>query len=99
MQILSSQQLAELLIGIARAQGAIVQAVENEIAGFRDARAVPALQNAAHLRDRPEPTLADLPVRVLLASLGRAAPDAAAVAQDLDRLMNGPALDSGLMNP
>jgi hypothetical protein len=39
MQILSSQQLAELLIGIARAQAAIVQAVENEMAGFRTSRA------------------------------------------------------------
>jgi hypothetical protein len=93
MQILSSQQLAELLIGIARAQAAIVQAVENEMAGFRSNRAVPALQNVAHLRDHPEPTLVDLPVRVLLSALGRAGPDAAAIAKELERLCAGQAGD------
>jgi hypothetical protein len=91
MQILSAQHLAELLIGIARAQAAIVQAVENEMAGFRSGRAVPALQNAAHLRDHPEPTLVDLPVRILLASLGRAGPDTAAIVKDLERLCAGQA--------
>ena len=75
MQILSSQHLAELLMGIARAQAAIVQAMETESAGFRSARAVPAAQNMAHLLDHPEPTLVDLPVRILIASLGRAGPD------------------------
>jgi hypothetical protein len=72
MQILSAQHLAELLMGIARAQAAIVQAVESGSAGFRSTHALPALQNLAHLRDHPEPTLVDLPVRILLASLGRA---------------------------
>src|SRR4029078_7571401 len=61
MQILSSQHLAELLMGIARAQAASVQAVESEGAEFRSTHALPALQNAAHLRDHPEPTLIDLP--------------------------------------
>jgi hypothetical protein len=89
MQILSSQHLAELLVGIARAQAAIVQAVESGSAGFRSTHALPALQNLAHLRDHPEPTLVDLPVRILLASLGRAGPDAAAIVQDLERLCVG----------
>ena len=35
------------------------------------AASFPTLQNAAHLRDHPEPTLVDLPVRVLLTSMGR----------------------------
>jgi hypothetical protein len=69
MQI-SAQHLAELLKGIARAQAAIVQGIENEIAGFHSARAVPALQNVAHLGDHPEPTLIDLPIRILLTTLG-----------------------------
>jgi hypothetical protein len=86
MQLLSSQQVAELLIGIARAQAAIVQAVENEHPGFRANRALPALQNVAQLREHPEPTLVDLPVRILLATLGRAAPDAAAIVKELERL-------------
>src|SRR5256886_17616526 len=85
MQI-SAQQLAELLIGIARAQAAIVQGVENEMTGFRSGRAVPALQNVAHMRDHPQPTLVDLPVRILLNTMGRVGPDPAAVVQDLERL-------------
>jgi hypothetical protein len=93
MQILSSQHLAELLMGIARAQAAIVQAMETESAGFRSARAVPAAQNMAHLLDHPEPTLVDLPVRILLASLGRAGPDAAAIVKDLERLVVGRSAD------
>jgi hypothetical protein len=93
MQILSSQQLAELLIGIARAQAAIVQAIENEMPGFSSRRAVPTLQKLAHLRDHPEPTLVDLPVRILLASLGRTGPDASAIVREVERLCAGQAQD------
>lgn len=86
MQI-NAQQLAALLMGIARAQTAIIQGLENEMQGVRSGRIIPALQNVAHLRDHPEPTLTDLPVRVLLTTLaGRVGPDAVAVAKDLERL-------------
>ena len=85
MQI-TSQQLAELLLGIARAQAGIIQGLENEMAGVRSGRIIPALQNVAHLRDHPNPTLTDLPVRVLLGTLGRAVPDTASIVRDLDRL-------------
>ena len=89
MQI-SAQQLAELLAGIARTQAAIIQGLENELTGVRSGRIIPALQNVAHLRDHPQPTLVDLPVRVLLASLGRTGgPDLAAVVKDLERLCAG----------
>jgi hypothetical protein len=88
MQI-SAQQLAELLLGIARAQAAIIQGLENEMAGVRSGRIMPALQNVAHLRDHPQPTLTDLPVRVLLGTLGRQVPDAASVIRDLERLIGG----------
>jgi hypothetical protein len=88
MQI-SAQQLAELLVGIARAQAAVVQAIENEMGGFRSGRAVPALQNVAHLRDHPEPTLTDLPVRILLSAMGRVGPDPANIVKDLERLCGG----------
>ncbi|MND01366.1 hypothetical protein D3C83_203340 [compost metagenome] len=44
------------------------------------------LHNAAHLRDHPDPTLTDLPVRILISYMGRAGPDIAAVAKDLERL-------------
>ncbi|HEY5897427.1 MAG TPA: hypothetical protein VIV54_07680 [Burkholderiales bacterium] len=86
---ISAQQLAELLLGIARAQAAIIQGLENEMAGVRSGRIVPALQNVAHLRDHPQPTLTDLPVRVLLGTLGRQVPDAAGVIKDLERLLGG----------
>jgi hypothetical protein len=84
---MTSQQLAELLLGIARAQAAMIQGLENELAGVRSGRIIPALQNVAHLRDHPQPTLTDLPVRVLLSTLGRQTPDAAGVVRDLDRLL------------
>ena len=83
---ISAQQLAELLSGIARAQAAVVSGLENEFAGVRSGRVVPALQNVAHMRDHPEPTLTDLPVRILLSYMGRIGPDTAAVAKDLERL-------------
>ena len=86
---ISAIQLAELLAGIGRAQAAMVQGLENEMAGVRSGRVVPAVQNAAHLRDHPQPTLVDLPVRVFLNSMGRIPPDPAVIAKDLERLING----------
>lgn len=86
---ISAQQLAELLAGIGRAQAAVIQGLENELAGVRSGRVIPAVQNAAHLRDHPEPTLVDLPVRILLSSMGRVGPDPAKIAIDLERLFGG----------
>jgi hypothetical protein len=86
---LSAQQLAELLLGIARAQTAMIQGLENEMAGIRSGRIIPALQNVAHMRDHPQPTLTDLPVRVLLGTLGRQVPDTASIVRDLERLLGG----------
>ncbi len=88
---MTPQQLAELLLGIARAQAGIIQGLEYEMAGVRSGRIIPALQNLAHLRDHPQPTLTDLPVRVLLATLGRQVPDTAAVVRDLERLLGSAA--------
>jgi hypothetical protein len=59
------------------------------MAGVRSGRIIPALQNVAHLRDHPNPTLTDLPVRVLLGTLGRQVPDVAGVVRDLERLLGG----------
>ena len=86
---ISSLQLAELLTGIARAQAGLVQGLESEMGGVRSGRIIPALQNVAHMRDHPQPTLTDLPVRVLLSTLGRQTPDAAGVVRDLERLLGG----------
>ncbi len=86
---ISAQQLAELLNGIARAQAAVLQGIEVANPGTRSNSVVPAIQNAAHLRDHPDPTLTDLPVRMLLSHMGRVGPDIAAVARDLERLCAG----------
>jgi len=83
---ISSLQLAELLTGIARAQAGLVQGLESEIGGVRGGRIIPAVQNVAHLRDHPQPTLVDLPVRLFLTAMGRVGPDPAVVAKDLERL-------------
>lgn len=88
---ISATQLAELLAGIGRAQAAMVQGLESELAGVRSGRVIPAVQNAAHLRDHPDPTLVDLPVRIFLQSMGRVGPDPAVIAKDLERLINGTA--------
>jgi len=86
---ISAQQLAELLSGIARAQTALVHGIETANPGTRSNFIVPAVQNASHMRDHPQPTLTDLPVRILLTYMGRSGPDIEAVARDLERLIMG----------
>jgi len=83
VQVVSTEHLAEILIGIARAQAAIVLAME------KNGRVVQALE--AQLRSHPEKdALAGLPARLLLASLGPAGPNSAELAQELERLCAGP---------
>ena len=96
---ISSLQLAELLTGIARAQAGLVQGLESEMGGVRSGRIIPAVQNVAHLRDHPQPTLVDLPVRLFLASMGRVGPDPAVVAKDLERLCSGGGAAPGAAAP
>jgi hypothetical protein len=67
--------------------------------GARSSHIAPALQNVAHLIDHPEPTLMDLPVRVLLMSLGRVGPDPDAIARDVERLFSGAAASSTAAPP
>ena len=85
---ISSEYLADLLIGIAKAQTAIIDAVERANPGFRNTHAVPLLQVAANMR-AGDPRLIDLPSRVLLRMQGRVALDNAAVVADLERLAKG----------
>ncbi len=88
MATLNSHQIAELVVGMARAQQAIVDAIESSKAGFRSTHLMPALTNAARVRDthRP-PHLADLPARVLLQCLGRMGADVDQVARDIEALV------------
>ncbi len=86
---ISALQLAELLSGIARSQAAVMNGIDSAMAGTKSQHILPALNNAAHLRDRPEPTLVDLPVRILMSYQSRVGPDIAGIARDLERLCAG----------
>lgn len=96
---ISALQLAELLSGIARAQNAVMNGVDSAMAGTKTQHMLPVLRNAAHLLDRPNPLLVDLPLRILLSYQGRVGPDVAAVARDLERLCSGAANAPGPAAP
>jgi len=88
MPNLSPQQLAELLVGIARAQQAIIDAIESSKAGFKSTHLAPALMNAARVRDTQRALqLGDLPARVLMQCMGRNGPNVAQIAKDLETLI------------
>ncbi|MCC7484179.1 MAG: hypothetical protein IT529_04245 [Burkholderiales bacterium] len=89
MADITTQQLAELLLGIARAQHAIIEAMENSKAGFKSTHFRPMLESASRIRSNHPDTLADLPSRLLLQMLGRTGPDAAHVARTLESLIGG----------
>lgn len=87
MSNLSTHQLAELLVGIARAQQAIIDAVESSKAGFKATHLSPALMNVARVRDTLRPLqLGDLPARVLLQCMGRNGPSVDQLAKDIEEL-------------
>lgn len=91
MENLTTQQLAELLVGIARAQQAVIDAVESARPGFRMTHLSPVLQSAAKLRNTSHvATLTDLPARVLLQCQGRVGPDIAQLARDLEQMLSAP---------
>lgn len=85
----TNEQLAELLSGIAKAQQAIIDAVERADGGWKNNHLIPLLNVAANMR-QPEPRLLDLPARILLRYQGRAAIDNASILADLERLFSQP---------
>jgi hypothetical protein len=88
MTHMTTEQVAELLIGIARAQQVIIDAIESAKAGFKTTHLAPLLQTAAKTRNTGyRPTLADLPARVLVSCQTRTGPDAGAVARDLEEIL------------
>ena len=88
MANVTTQQLAELLIGIARAQQAMIDAIESQKAGYKQSHLGPTLTTAAKIRNTGHaPTLMDLPARILLAHQGRNPPDLAQVLRDLEALL------------
>lgn len=92
MANITTQQVAELVIGIARAQQAIIDAIESQKAGFKGSHLAPALDNAAKSRVTTRPlTLQEFPSRVLLQCMGRAGPNVEQLTRDLESLLNASA--------
>jgi hypothetical protein len=90
MANITTRQLAELIIGIARAQQAIIEGMESLKAGYKATHFAPALDNTAKTRVTTRPlTLQEFPARVLMQCMGRAGPSVEQVTRDLEALLGG----------
>lgn len=90
MSALTTEQMAELLLGIARSQLAMADAIESSKAGFKATHLRSNVESAARIKmNRPE-SLADFPSRLLLQMLGRNAPTTEAVTKELKALLSKP---------
>jgi hypothetical protein len=87
MSNVTTQQLAEILLGIARAQHAIIDAMENSKAGFKATHFRPTLEAVSRIRSNRAESLADFPARLLLQFLGRNGPELSQVVADLEALL------------
>jgi hypothetical protein len=87
---LTSDQLADILIGIARAQNAVIDAIDRANPGFRSQHATPLITLAANMR-AGDSRMIDLSSRILMRLQGRVAIDPATVKADLERLVSGKA--------
>jgi hypothetical protein len=97
---LSTQQLAEILIGIARSQQAIIEAVESMKAGFKGSHLAPALDSIAKIRSTGRPlSLQEYPARVLVQCQGRVGPKLEQVVKDLEALLSGTAATPSAISP
>ena len=87
---LTTHQLAEILIGVARSQQAIIEGIEGLKAGFKGTYLAPALDSVAKIRSTGRPlSLQDYQARVLLQCQGRAGPNVEQIVKDLDALLSG----------
>ncbi len=89
MAEVTTQQLAQLMIGIARAQLAVIDSIENSKAGFKFTHVRPTLETASRIRSNHAETLADFPSRLLLQMISRNSPDLDRVTRDLEALVSG----------
>lgn len=87
MANMTTQQLAEILLGIARAQQAIIDAMENSKAGFKATHFRPTLEAVSRIRSNRAESLTDYPSRLLLQLLGRTGPALDQVVADLEELL------------
>lgn len=99
MAEVTTQQLAQLLLGIARAQNAIVEALENSKAGFKASHFRPAVEAASRIRANRPDSLTDYPARLLLQMIGRTGPDLDAVQRDLEKLLALPPVSATATPP
>lgn len=88
MSSLTTEQVAELLLGIARAQLAFADAIESSKAGFKMTHLRPNIESAARIKMNRPVALADLPSRLLLQMLGRNPPALDQIARELQSLLS-----------
>jgi hypothetical protein len=84
----TTEQLAEILAGISRAQTAIIEAIESAEGGWRNTHLLPKLTTAANLR-LANARLTDIPVRVLLRNQTRVPMPAEQILKDLNAAISG----------
>lgn len=89
MADMTTQQMAQLMLGVARSQLAMLDAIENIKAGFKATHVRGILESASRIRSNSPETLSDFPSRLLLQMLGRNPPALERVAQDLEALVSG----------
>ncbi|MGA0025514.1 MAG: hypothetical protein ACO3F9_12835 [Burkholderiales bacterium] len=89
MSQMTTEQIAQLMLGVAKAQLAILDSVENMKAGFKFTHVRPTLETASRIRSNAQETLSDFPSRLLLQMLGRNPPALERVTHDLKALVSG----------
>lgn len=97
---LTTHQLAEILIGIARSQQALIEAIESMKASFKATHLAPALDSVARIRSTGRPlSLQEYPARILLQCQGRAGPNVEQIVRDLEELLSGKAATPSAVAP
>lgn len=89
MADLTTQQMAQLMLGVARAQLAILDGIESIKPGFKATHARSILETTSRIRSNTPETLSDFPARLLLQMLGRNPPALERVARDFEALVSG----------
>ncbi len=96
----TTQQLAELLIGIARSQQAIIDAIDSQKPGFKGTYLSPALDSVAKIRSTNRaPSLQEFPARVLSQCQSRVGPNVEQVVKDLEALLSGQVATPAAVSP
>lgn len=89
MADMTTQQIAQLMLGVARAQLAILDGIESIKPGFKATHARSILETTSRIRSNTTETLSDFPARLLLQMLGRNPPALERVVRDLEALVSG----------